>query len=301
MFAIRTLRDKKGLTVAALLVVIDISELSEARNELEAANRQLEEAIARTNEMALDAEMGSIAKSRFLANMSHEIRTPMNGVIAAAELLAETELSAEQARYSEIIRSSGEALLSIISDVLDFSKIEAGKLQLEEIDFDLRAAVEDTFEMLAVKAHEKGIEIACDIEAGVPTLLRGDPGRLRQVLINLAGNAIKFTEQGEVVLCVRRVQADAERAVLEFAIRDTGIGIPENRVETLFSAFTQIDNSSSRRHGGTGLGLAISKQLVELMGGAISVRSVSGQGSVFSFTADFREHEGERHHSGRRR
>jgi PAS domain S-box-containing protein len=267
------------------LIVYDITERKRAEVELLESNRQLEEAIAKSNEMAVAAEMASIAKGEFLANMSHEIRTPMNGVIAATELLVETELNTEQSRYAEIIRTSGEALLTIINDVLDFSKIEAGKLNLEVIGFDLRCAIEDALAMLSVKAHEKGLELTCLIEPEVPTLLRGDPGRLRQVIINLTGNAIKFTNQGEVSLRVQCVQENAETVILQFSIRDTGIGIPADRVGMLFNAFTQVDSSNSRKYGGTGLGLAISKQLVELMGGKIDIESKPGKGSKFSFTA----------------
>ena len=197
----------------------------------------------------------------------------------------ETDLNTDQSRYGEIIRSSGEALLSIINDVLDFSKIEAGKLQLEEIDFDLRSTVEDTLEMLSVRAHEKGLELTCLVDPGVPTLLKGDPGRLRQIIVNLAGNAIKFTHQGEVGLRVQCLHEDDQTAELKFLIRDTGIGIPAARVESLFTAFTQIDSSNSRKYGGTGLGLAISKQLIEIMGGTIRVQSTYGSGSTFAFTA----------------
>jgi PAS domain S-box-containing protein len=274
----------EGILTDITLRQLSEKALSDAKNELEAANLQLEEAIARTNEMALEAQMASIAKSHFLANMSHEIRTPMNGVIAATELLGDTALTTEQARYTEIIRSSGEALLTIINDVLDFSKIEAGKLTLEEIDFDLRSTIEDTVEMLSVKAHEKGLELTCLVEPEVPMRLRGDPGRLRQIVINLAGNAIKFTSQGEVAIRVRCLEEDSESTRLKFTIRDTGIGIPADRVGALFASFTQVDSSNTRKYGGTGLGLAISKQLVELMGGAIEVGSRPGQGSVFAFT-----------------
>jgi PAS domain S-box-containing protein len=307
--SISPIRDEQGVITSFVAVYENITNRKRAEAELHETNQQLEAATVR-------AEMASSAKSEFLANMSHEIRTPMNGVIGMTGLLLDTELNDEQRRYVEIVRVSGKSLLGVINDILDFSKIEAKKLDLETLDFDLSSLLDDFAATLALRAHDKGLELLCAADPDVPTLLRGDPGRLRQILTNLAGNAIKFTHAGEVAIrvslkdgignqgaeCIEQgaesrgqgtanifsgIEQEGETVMLRFSVRDTGIGIPKDKICVLFEEFSQVDSSTTRQYGGTGLGLAISRQLAELMGGEAGVNSEEGNGSEFWFTARF--------------
>ena len=258
----------------------DVTERKRLDQVLQEKNVELESARSA-------AEKANLAKSDFLARMSHEIRTPMNAIIGMADVLWETSLASEQREYVRIFKKAGSQLLDLIDDILDLSKVESGHLVLESIDFDLGEVLDKTLEMMAIRAHEKGLELALRIAPEIPTALVGDPARLRQVLINLIGNAIKFTEQGEVIVRVERDPEDAAAGALRFAVCDTGIGVPEESRELIFAPYSQVDTSTTRKFGGSGLGLAISREVVELMQGRIWAESSVGAGSTFYFTARF--------------
>ena len=288
------LYDAAGSIVGVLGVSRDVTERKRSEEELlitkeiaDAMNRELADAIDRANLMAARAEQANLIKSEFLANMSHEIRTPMNGVIGMIDILMDAHLSDEQRDYAGMIQKSAEALLSVINDILDFSKIEAGRLEIGQVDFDLHTVLDDLTDTVAVRAHQKELALACMVDPDVPSLVRGDPGRLRQILTNLISNAVKFTTEGEVVIHVTLDYEDDTSVQVRFAVTDTGIGIPENKLGRLFQPFIQVDGSITRKYGGTGLGLSISRKLAEMMGGEIGAESEEGRGSTFWFTARF--------------
>jgi len=281
---VQPLHDKDGAFTGFMAIESDISERKAAEHEAEELNIQLVETAETAREAAARAEQANIAKSQFLATMSHEIRTPMNGVIGMTSLLMDTSLTREQKEFTDIIRISGESLLSLINDILDFSKIESGHMDLECENFSVAECVESTLDLLAPRAAQKGLDLLYEVADGVPEEVRGDATRVRQVLVNLVGNALKFTERGEVEISVRAVTGEADRRELLFAVRDTGIGIPLEAQGKLFSSFTQVDASTTRKYGGTGLGLAISRRLAEMMGGRMWLESVPGKGSTFFFT-----------------